>query len=342
MAGFENDNTVFGYFSSETQAETALSELREAGFTRDQISIAGRPDSEAYSSATTSSESTTGSKMRQEGHKAGEAVGGFWNSVKNFFEGDTAEPYADERTRGDMATRELTDDSDVYDYDDDFHQSWGTGSVDRSRYFSQQYGQTGEGVVLSVNAGERRAEAERILEANGADLGSAATATSTSSDLTGSTANYSGTSGASYTDRDTSTTDLQSPRRIKLYGEVLRVHRDRVQRGEARIRKETITETQNVQVPVTREELVIERVPVSGEQAAPGATIGSESEDIRIPLTEERARVEKEPVLREQVEVGKRQVTNNETREETVRREELRVDNDEDRLREDDRFRKAS
>jgi stress response protein YsnF len=31
--------------------------------------------------------------------------------------------------------------------------------------------------------------------------------------------------------------------------------------------------------------------------------------------------------------VGKRQVTNTENREETVRREELRVDGDEDRLR---------
>ena len=75
---------------------------------------------------------------------------------------------------------------------------------------------------------------------------------------------------------------------------------------------------------------------MSGEQAAPGATVGSDSEEIRIPLSEERVRIEKEPVVREQVEVGKRQVTNTENREETVRREELRVDSDEDR------FRKAS
>lgn len=322
MAGYETDNTVFGYFSSETQAESALRDLKAAGFTRNQISLAGQPGSDSYSSATTTG-SATGSKMRQEGHKAGEAVGGFWHRVKNFFEGgDAPEPYAEERTRGDMATREVTTDSNIYDYDpEDFHQSWGTTS-DRSRYLGQQYARSGQGYIVSVVASDRRAEAESILEANGADLGTADS--------------YSGTETGAYSGQSTSTADLESPRRIQLYGEVLRVHRDRVQRGEARIRKETVTETQNVQVPVTREELVVERVPVSGERAATGVNVGSDSEEIRVPLTEEVARVEKEPIMREQVEVGKRKITETENREETIRREELRVDED------DNRFRKAS
>ncbi|HEY3705610.1 MAG TPA: YsnF/AvaK domain-containing protein [Terracidiphilus sp.] len=355
MAGYETDSTVFGYFSSETQAETAVRELYADGFTRDQISLAGQPDADSYTYTSGSTpDSTTGSKMRREGRKAGEAAGGFWDRVRNFFEGDSPEPYADERTRGDLATHEVTGSSNVYDYDsEDFHQSWGTGSSDRSRYFTQRYGRTGQGYIVSVNAGDRRAEAESILKANGADLGTgnsevtgnsgayagtedaayAGSSTSTAN-LTGSTAGYSNTADTAYAGSDT--IDTESPRRIQLYGEVLRVHRDRIQSGEARVRKETITETQNIQVPVTREELVVERVPVTGEQPASGVNIGSDNQEIRIPLTEERAVVEKEPVVREQVEVGKRQVTNNETREETVRREELRVDSD------DDRFRKAS
>lgn len=319
MTEFETGNTVFGYFSSETQAEQAMRELREAGFTRDQISLAGRPDTEAYGSGTTTAESTA----HREGRKAGEAAGGFWHRMKNFFDGNSPEPYADESTRGEMASHEITNDTDVYDYDpEEFNTSWGAGSGERSRYFSQQYGQTGQGIIVMVNAGDRRAEAERILQSNGADLGDSTTET---------TADYSGE--AAYADRNTPTGDLQSSRRIQLYGEVLRVHRDRVQRGEVRLRKETVTETQNVQVPVTREELVIERQPVTGEQAAPDATVGSETDEIRIPLSEERVRVDKEPVVREEVEVGKRQVTSTENREETVRREELRVDNEEDRLR---------
>lgn len=350
MAGIDTENTVFGYFTSETQAEAAVRDLKAAGFTRNQISLAGRPGDDTYSSGSATG-STTGSKMREEGHKAGEAVGSFWDRVKNFFEGESGpEPYADERTRGDLATHEITD-GDVYDYDDeDFHQSWGSTS-DRSRYFGRQYGRSGEGIIVGVNAGSRRAEAESILESNGADLGSTA-----STDLTGSTSaysasddDYSGSSASATgtspltpgysasTDTDysdtTSGSDLRTPRRIQLYGEVLRVHRDRVQRGEARIRKEIITETQNVEVPVSREELVIERVPVSGEQSATGAAFGSDTQEIRIPLTEEVARVEKEPVVREQVEVGKREITNTENRAETVRREELRVDKDDSRLR---------
>ncbi len=331
MAGYENENTVFGYFPLETQAEAAVRELYAAGFTRNQISLAGRPDADEY----TSESSTTGGTMRQGGRKAGEAVGGFWDRIRNFFEGDSAEPYADESTRGEMATDEISDGGHVYDYDpEDFHQSWGSASTDRTRYFSQQYGRTGQGVVVSVNASDRRDEAEAILEANGADLGTGAV-TSTS-DVGAGTTGYSGTKDAAYSGQSTSTAEVQSPRRIQLYGEVLRVHRDRVKRGEARVRKETITETQTVRVPTTREELVVERVPGSGERAAPGATVGSETEEIRVPLSEERVRVEKEPVVREQVNVGKREVTNDETREETLRREELRVDKDEDR------FRKAS
>ena len=66
------------------------------------------------------------------------------------------------------------------------------------------------------------------------------------------------------------------------------------------------TTTQTVEVPVTREELVVERVPVSGQVPATGATFGSE--EIRIPLSEERATVSKQAVVREEVRVGKKQV----------------------------------
>jgi uncharacterized protein (TIGR02271 family) len=322
MAGYENENTVFGYFPLEIQAEAAVRQLHAAGFTRNQISLAGQPDNQAYTSGTSTND-TSESHMRQEGRKAGQAVGGFWDRIKSFFESEGAEPYADEPTRGDLATREITHETGVYDYDpDQFEQSWGT-TMDHSRYFGQRYGRAGEGIIVMVKAAGRREEAETILEANGADLGASNTRQATSYPETGD----------AYADRSSSTTNVQSPRRIQLYGEVLRVHRDRVERGEVRLRKETVTETQNVQVPVTREELVVERVPVTGEQAAPGATVGSDSEEIRIPLSEEQVRIEKEPVVREQVEVGKRQVTNTENREETVRREELRVDGDEDRLR---------
>jgi uncharacterized protein (TIGR02271 family) len=111
--------------------------------------------------------------------------------------------------------------------------------------------------------------------------------------------------------------------RIQLLSEVLRVRKDRIQRGEVRLRKEVVTETQNVQVPVTREELVVERIPGEGRPAT--GAVGSQKE-IRVPLSEERASVEKVPVVREEVRVGKREVEDTRNLSDKTRREELRVE----------------
>jgi uncharacterized protein (TIGR02271 family) len=105
---------------------------------------------------------------------------------------------------------------------------------------------------------------------------------------------------------------------------VLRIHKDRVGQSEVRIRKEVHTTPQSVEVPVTREELVVERVPVSGQEVAGDANF--EGQEIRIPLSEERAHVEKQAVLREEVRIGKKEVTNVESFDEQVRNEELKVD----------------
>ncbi len=116
--------------------------------------------------------------------------------------------------------------------------------------------------------------------------------------------------------------------RVQLFGEVLRVHKERINRGEVRLRKDVITENQTIEVPVTREELVLERVAVSGDTPAPSANIGR-GQEIRIPLSEDKVRLEKEAVLREEVNVGKREVQDVARVSGDVRREELRVDDPE-------------
>lgn len=122
--------------------------------------------------------------------------------------------------------------------------------------------------------------------------------------------------------RATQPTTAPERQRIQLLGEVLRVHKERVQRGVVSIRKEVITEQQTVEVPVTREELVIERHPASGEPARGDFEHGKE---IRVPLSEERVSVEKKPVVREEVEVGKRQVQETKKVSEQVKHEEVDV-----------------
>ena len=75
---------------------------------------------------------------------------------------------------------------------------------------------------------------------------------------------------------------------------------------------------ETVQVPVTREELVVERPDASGRHHAEDA--------LRIPLNEERVHIDKNTVLREEYKVGKREVTENQSVTGSVRRERLLVD----------------
>ena len=121
--------------------------------------------------------------------------------------------------------------------------------------------------------------------------------------------------------------------RIQLRGEILRTFKERIQRGEVRVRKEVVTERQTVEVPVTREELVVERIPGSEEKATTGG-IGTDSE-IRVPLSEERTRVEKQPVVKEEVRVSKRAVPDTERVSEEVRHEELRIEKDQELKKEE-------
>ena len=336
---YTENQTIVGYFDSSDRAERALDELKDAGFTSAHLGIAHRGGSAA--------------------HKAENAGESMWDKVKNFFEG-SPENYADERTRGDFGTREITDpdvgSSSAYTHDDLHHSLTGMDVPEhRSRYLSQRFGSSEKGCILTVKAGSRAAEAERILRDNGADLGenastsadySAPAATagyaagsnydqarrseynppeSTSESARESTGSYGSSANreAAYDDRNRNR-GQEDVENIQLLGEVLRVHKDRVNRGEVVIRKDIVTETQNVQVPLTREELVVERRDVSGDTPARGRV--GENQEIRIPLTEETASVDKGTVVREEVAVGKRPVQEVRDLSGEVRREELVVD----------------
>ena len=302
--------TVVAYFTSETQAEKAVSALKSAGFQSSQIGVALSSQGatgagyDASGTGTTGYDSgTTGTTASSVGHAAGAKTASAWERFKNFFEGGDVEPHADEKTTDTTRSHEITAGSGygpAYGHED-FSDSLSGLDVgeDRSRYFGHRIGSQ-QGAVVTVSAAGREEEAEAVLEENGGDL------------------------GADTADYDYSTPVATDQKKIQLLGEVLRVQKDRVSRGEVRIRKEVITEQQTVQVPVTREELVIERVPVSGTTQAAGE-IGADSE-IRIPLTEETASLEKHTIVREEVAVGKRAIENVQEIGGSVRHEELNVD----------------
>lgn len=110
-------------------------------------------------------------------------------------------------------------------------------------------------------------------------------------------------------------------RTIQLREERLRVDKERVGAGEVNLRKEVVTETQRIDVPVEREEVVITRRKVN--QAGQAGDI--KAEEIRVPVSHEKVHVSKDTVVTEEVGVGKRTVTGTEHVEETLRKEELKV-----------------
>lgn len=94
--------------------------------------------------------------------------------------------------------------------------------------------------------------------------------------------------------------------------------------GRARLRKYVVTEQQSVQVPVSREEVRLEREPITDanrDAAFDGPEI-SEAEHV-VTLTEERPVVEKEAVPVERVRLAKDRVTDQETVSGEVRKERI-------------------
>lgn len=162
------------------------------------------------------------------------------------------------------------------------------------------------GALVTVRASGRAEEARRILQECGADL-----------------------RDSGFERQPVASTNEVAGRdyRVQLRGEMLQAHKERVNRGEVRLRKEVVSENRSIEVPVTREELVIERTNASG--AAPTGEIGSDKE-IRVPLSEEKVTVEKKPVVTGEVHVGKRQVQDTRTVSDNVRHEEVKLDKEGD------------
>jgi uncharacterized protein (TIGR02271 family) len=123
--------------------------------------------------------------------------------------------------------------------------------------------------------------------------------------------------------------------RIPLREEQLNVEKQRVQKGEVRIHKEIVTEQQHIDVPVTREEVVIEHLPASEARIA--ETPISQGETIRIPVSEEQVNVTKQTVETGEIDVKKRTVQGEQRVSGTVRREEPHIEKSGDvQIRRDD------
>ena len=94
-----------------------------------------------------------------------------------------------------------------------------------------------------------------------------------------------------------------------------------------RVRKRVRVDREQIEVPTRHEEVSVERVPGSGKASAAG--IGED--EVVVPVTEEEIVVEKRPVVKEEVRIKKDVVEDTEVVEEDVRREEIDIEDQTDR-----------
>ncbi len=120
-------------------------------------------------------------------------------------------------------------------------------------------------------------------------------------------------------------------KQVVAHEERLKVGTEQREAGKARLRKRVVSENQQVEVPVQREELVVERESIdpNSAEARTGSIDGrADGAEETITLREERPVVDKETVATEKVNVGKRTVTDSETVSGEVRKEQIDVDAD--------------
>ncbi len=244
-----NRSTVMGVFADDAQAQQAMNDLQQAGFSSDQI---------RYS-------------VRRGGS-------GITDSLENL------------------------------------------GLPEQEATFYNQEFEAGRTVVM-VMTNDRQQEAYDILRRYGGyDFnGQAAQAG-------GYASTPASTQTADYTSTATGT-EVEDAQRLKLREEQLQVHKQPVETGEVRLRKDVVEEQKSIDVPVTHEEVYIERRPGSGQPS--DAPIG-ESETYRIPVREEQVTTSKQTVETGEVAIGKQPVQETQTVSDTVRREEAHIEQEGD------------
>ncbi len=124
--------------------------------------------------------------------------------------------------------------------------------------------------------------------------------------------------GAVNTDNDTI--------RVPVVEEELNVRKDRHQAGEVGVQKRVVEERVDVPVSVSHEEVHIERHAVDRPLRDSETAMG-DNETIRVPVMEETVAVSKDAHVVEEIEITKERVTEQQTISDTVRREEVDIDN---------------
>ncbi|MBV9577900.1 MAG: YsnF/AvaK domain-containing protein, partial [Chloroflexi bacterium] len=125
-------------------------------------------------------------------------------------------------------------------------------------------------------------------------------------------------------DRDQAARNVEGQRRLLLREEELVPRTRTVQAGQVRLQTDVVSEQRTVEVPVSHEEVYVERHAV--ERRAAASPVGERSGAIAVPVHAEEVTIEKQPVVYEEVELGKRAVQERQVVSDTVRKEVVDID----------------
>lgn len=134
-----------------------------------------------------------------------------------------------------------------------------------------------------------------------------------------------GATGALGTERETLRREGEHTA-IPVQREELDVTKRERQSGEVRVEKRVVAEEKEVDVPLRKERVKVERRPV--EPGRPAMNARFEDETVVVPLRAEEAEVRKRAVVNEEVVIRKEAIEENERVSGTVRREEVDVRTD--------------
>jgi uncharacterized protein (TIGR02271 family) len=194
---------------------------------------------------------------------------------------------------------------------------------------AQTSANTGMGAGMTDPVGDTQATSNTGY--NDTTTGSGTTGSGTTGAGYGTTA--AGTAGAGHDDRNRHGTrghDTSGPTTddaMTLSEERLNVGTQQVEAGRARLRKYVVTENVTETVPVSHEEVRVEREPITDANvgsAMDGPAISEEEHEVT--LRAERPVVEKEAVPVERVRLDTETVTENQPVSETVRKEQVDTD----------------
>src|SRR5690349_5471579 len=110
---------------------------------------------------------------------------------------------------------------------------------------------------------------------------------------------------------------------VELRQEELAARKQQVETGQVALGTEVVEEEQTLEIPVTREQVTLDRRPVARRPS--DEPIDARSEVVRVPVREDQVSVAKQPVVYEEVNVGKRVLRETQRVSDTVRKEVVDV-----------------